>query len=176
MSENQIIVLAGGCFWCTEAIFQNLNGVKTVESGYMGGTSINPTYKDVCTGNTGHAEVIKIYFDPNLISYSDILEVFWNIHNPTTLNQQGNDVGTQYRSAIFYYDQNQKELAEKSKKEASSMFNDPVVTEITKVSDFYKAEDYHQNYYNDNSFEPYCTFVISPKLKKLKDKFQSKLK
>lgn len=176
MSKNQTITLAGGCFWCTEAIFQNLNGVNTVESGYMGGTSINPTYKEVCTGETGHAEVIKISFDSEVISYSDILEVFWNIHDPTTLNQQGNDVGTQYRSAIFYYDENQKEFAEKSKKEAYSMFKNPIVTEITKAEVFYKAEDYHQNYYNDNSFQPYCAFVISPKLKKLRDKFQKKLK
>lgn len=175
MSKNQTITLAGGCFWCTEAVFQNLNGVKTVESGYMGGTSVNPTYKEVCTGESGHAEVIKISFDSEIISYSDILEVFWNIHDPTTLNQQGNDVGTQYRSAIFYYDEFQKELAEESKKAASSMFKDPIVTEITKADIFYKAEDYHQNYYNDNSFEPYCAFVISPKLKKLRDKFQKKL-
>lgn len=176
MNTNETITLAGGCFWCTEAIFQNLIGVKTVESGYMGGTTLNPTYKEVCSGETGHAEVIKISFDCNVISLSDILEIFWNIHDPTTLNQQGNDVGTQYRSAIFYYDENQRKLAEKSKKDAQSMFKLPIVTEITKADIFYKAEDYHQNYYNENSFQPYCSFVISPKIKKLREKFKSKLK
>ncbi|MEK7431899.1 MAG: peptide-methionine (S)-S-oxide reductase MsrA [Cyanobacteriota bacterium] len=171
----ETISLGAGCFWCVEAIFQRFNGVKKVESGYMGGKIENPTYKQVCTGTTGHAEIIKIDFDNEIITLDDILEAFWQTHNPTTLNKQGGDEGTQYRSAIFYYNENQKKIAEESKNKFKSSFSDPIVTEITQASVFYKAEDYHQNYYNDNSFQPYCSFVISPKIKKLKEKFESKL-
>lgn len=171
----ETISLGAGCFWCVEAIFQRFNGVKTVESGYMGGKIENPTYKQVCTGTTGHAEIIKIDFDNEIITLDDILEAFWQTHNPTTLNKQGGDEGTQYRSAIFYYNENQKKIAEESKAKFKTSFSDPIVTEITQASVFYKAEDYHQNYYNDNSSQPYCSFVISPKIKKLKEKFESKL-
>ncbi|MFN8670494.1 MAG: peptide-methionine (S)-S-oxide reductase MsrA [Candidatus Sericytochromatia bacterium] len=167
----ETITLGAGCFWCVEAIFQRLKGVKKVESGYMGGNTINPTYKQVCTGETGHAEVLKVEFDNEIISLENILEVFWHTHDPTTLNKQGADEGTQYRSAVFYYNQTQKDLAEKLKNEYQKDFNNKIVTEITAVSTFYKAEDYHQNYFNDNSFQPYCNFVISPKLKKLQEKF-----
>jgi peptide-methionine (S)-S-oxide reductase len=167
-----------GCFWCVEAVFQRLEGVLSVESGYSGGTKPNPTYEQVCSGTTGHAEVTQITFDPKVISYDELLEVFWKTHDPTTLNRQGNDVGTQYRSAIFYHNEKQKELAEKYKKEldASGAFEKPIVTEISPFTAFYKAENYHQNYYNDNSFQPYCMFVIRPKLTKFEKVFGAKMK
>lgn len=167
-----------GCFWCVEAIFQNLEGVESVVSGYTGGEIENPTYKQICTGNTGHAEVIQINYDPKKITFDELLEVFWKTHDPTTLNQQGNDIGTQYRSAVFYHNQNQKELAEKYKEELnkSGAFHKPIVTEIVEFKEFYNAEDYHQNYYNENSREPYCSFVISPKVDKFKKVFKDKLK
>lgn len=162
-----------GCFWCTEAIFQNLKGVEKVASGYTGGKVKNPTYKEVCSGLTGHAEVIQITFDSNVISYEELLEVFWSTHDPTTLNRQGNDVGTQYRSAIFYHNDQQKELAEKYKAqlELSNTWSDPVVTEISLIGEFYPAEDYHQNYFKLNGSQPYCSFVVRPKVEKFLKKF-----
>lgn len=167
-----------GCFWCTEAQFQQLKGVLTVQSGYMGGKTPNPTYKQVCTGNTGHAEVTRVTFDPSVISYDQLLAAFWQTHDPTTLNRQGADVGTQYRSAIFYYTPEQKEIADKYKAQlnAENAFNNPVVTEISPAVDFYVAEDYHQNYYNENGSQPYCQMVVRPKLEKFKKVFADKLK
>jgi peptide-methionine (S)-S-oxide reductase len=167
-----------GCFWCTEAIFQNLKGVQTVTSGYSGGKISNPTYEQVCSGSTGHAEAIQIMYDPSQISYAELLEVFWKTHDPTTLNRQGNDVGTQYRSAVFYHDEEQKTLAERYRKEldASGAFDAPIVTEITAYSNFYEAENYHQNYYNTHGMAPYCMFVIRPKVEKFKKVFKDKLK
>ncbi len=167
-----------GCFWCVEAVFQQLDGVTLVESGYSGGHVEDPDYKEVCAGTTGHAEVCQITYDPDEISFSELLEVFWGTHDPTTLNRQGNDVGTQYRSVIFYHDQKQKELAEayKSKLNAEKIYDNPVVTEITEYSNFYKAEDYHQNYYNQNGNQPYCRLVIQPKVEKFKKVFSEKLK
>ncbi len=167
-----------GCFWCVEAIFQRLKGVEDVKSGYMGGKIKNPTYREVCSGLTGHAEVIQIKYNPEIITYRELLEVFFQIHDPTTLNRQGADVGTQYRSVIFYHNDAQKELAEKIKKELNDnkVFDNPVVTEISPASTFYVAEDYHQNYYNQNGSEPYCSFVIQPKLEKFKKVFSDKLK
>ncbi len=167
-----------GCFWCTEAVFQRLEGVVSVESGYSGGSVPNPTYEQVCTGTTGHAEVTQITYDPSKISYEELLQAFWKMHDPTTLNRQGNDVGTQYRSVIFYHNENQKELAEKYKKEldVSGAWKNPIVTEISPFKAFYKAESYHQNYYNNNKFQPYCMFVIGPKLDKFEKVFKNKLK
>lgn len=159
--------LGAGCFWCVEAVFQRIDGVRAVRPGYTGGKTANPTYKEVCTGTTGHVEVAEVTFDPSKVSFEKILEVFWASHDPTTLNRQGADIGTQYRSAIFYHDEAQKEIAEKSKRAAQKEFKDPIVTEITPLTKFYVAEDYHHNYYNDNKFQPYCQFVIKPKLKKL---------
>lgn len=179
MTQNyELATFGAGCFWCVEAIFQRLKGVISVQSGYTGGKTENPDYKAVCTGQTGHAEVIQIKFDPQIVSFEDLLYVFWRTHDPTTLNQQGADKGTQYRSAIFYHNEEQKEIAEKSKTETelSKLYKDPIVTEITKISKFYNAEDYHQNYFNDNSFQPYCSFVISPKIKKLEKEFSDRLK
>jgi len=163
----------GGCFWCTEAIFLQLKGVIRVESGYSGGTRPNPTYEQVCSGATGHAEVTQIVFDPAVIGFEELLEVFWKTHDPTTLNRQGADVGTQYRSVIFYHNEKQREQAEsyKSKLLASGAWDNPIVTEISPFKAFYKAEDYHQNYYNNNKRAPYCTFVIGPKLEKFEKVF-----
>jgi peptide-methionine (S)-S-oxide reductase len=167
-----------GCFWCTEAIFLNVDGVEQVVSGYMGGKVKNPTYKEVCSGLTGHAEVIQLTYNPAVVSYEELLEIFWQTHDPTTLNRQGADEGTQYRSVVFYHNDEQKQLAEfyKKKLDDAKAFSDPIVTEITAASDFYKAEDYHQNYYNLNSNAPYCSFVIQPKLQKFKKVFKEKLK
>jgi peptide-methionine (S)-S-oxide reductase len=167
-----------GCFWCVEAVFQNLEGVVSVASGYEGGKIKNPTYKEVCSGLTGHAEVLQVIYDPTKISFKELLEVFWGTHDPTTLNRQGADSGTQYRSVIFYHNEEQKMLSEKYKKEldASGAFDRPIVTEISPASTFYKAEDYHQNYYNENGSQPYCTFVIKPKVDKMKKVFGNKLK
>lgn len=167
-----------GCFWCVEAQFQLLDGVISVTSGYMGGEVKNPTYKQVCTGTTGHAEIIQIMYDPNKISYDELLAAFWQAHDPTQLNRQGNDVGTQYRSVIFYHDKNQQELAEKYKKElnASGAWDKPIVTEISPATTFYKAEGYHQNYFNENGSESYCQYVIQPKVEKFKKVFKEKLK
>lgn len=177
-SKLQIATFGNGCFWCTEAIFQNVEGVEKVESGYMGGHVKNPTYKEVCSGLTGHAEVLQISFNPQEVSYDELLEIFWKTHDPTTLNRQGNDVGTQYRSAVFYHTDEQKQLAERYKEQltAAEVFDEPIVTEITPASVFYVAEDYHQNYYNLNGDAPYCAFVIKPKVDKFKKVFKEKLK
>lgn len=168
-SELETATLANGCFWCSEAIFKRLKGVKSVLPGYSGGVVENPSYDQVCTGKTGHAESIEIQFDPKIISFEKILDIFWHTHDPTTLNRQGNDVGTQYRSAIFYHDEKQKEIAEKSRKELEKrgVYKNPVVTEITPFKKFYVAEDYHKNYYDNHQDAPYCNFVIDPKISKL---------
>ncbi len=163
-----IATLGGGCFWCTEAVLQRIEGVLSVVPGYAGGSTPNPTYEEVCTGDTGHAEVIQVSFDPHLISYDEILDIFWQAHDPTTLNRQGEDTGTQYRSIILYADDEQKAAAEKSKIRAQAKFRDPIVTEIKPLETFWKAEDYHQNYYNTHGSAGYCRMVISPKLKKLR--------
>ena len=171
-------IFGAGCFWCVEAQFQLLDGVQSVKSGFSGGTVKNPSYKEVCLGTTGHAEVCEIVYDPAKISYDELLAVFWKTHDPTQLNRQGNDMGTQYRSVIFYMNENQKTLAEKYKKElnASGAWDNPVVTEISPFTVFYNAEDYHQNYFNQNGSESYCQFVIQPKVEKFKKVFQGKLK
>lgn len=178
MNNLEKATFGAGCFWCVEAVFQRIRGVESVASGYTGGKVENPTYKQICTGNTGHAEVIQISFNPEQISYKELLEVFWSSHDPTTLNRQGNDSGTQYRSVIYYHDENQKQIAEESMKKAnqSGEFSDPIVTELSPLETFYPAEDYHQNYYNENSYQPYCAFVISPKIKKLQKNYAEKLK
>src|SRR5574340_1564510 len=164
----EIATLAGGCFWCLEAVYDQVKGVRSVESGYIGGQVDNPTYEQVCGGRTGHAEAVRITFDPHVVTYRDLLNIFFAIHDPTTLNRQGNDSGTQYRSAIFYHNDEQKQLAEKYKHElkAAKIWEDPIVTEISEFKKFYKAEDYHQNYYNQNGNQPYCSFVITPKIEK----------
>jgi len=174
----QVATFGSGCFWCTEAIFQKLKGVEKVESGYSGGKVKNPTYKEVCSGLTGHAEVIQLTYNPKEVSYDELLEVFWKTHDPTTLNKQGADEGTQYRSVIYYHNDEQKRLAESYKKklDESGAFDDPIVTEITPFSAFYKAEDYHQNYFNLNGSAPYCSIVIQPKVEKFKKVFKDKLK
>lgn len=174
----EIATFGSGCFWCTEAIFLDVDGVSRVESGYMGGTVPNPTYEQVCTGRTGHAEVIQLTYDPKVITYEELLEIFWKTHDPTTLNRQGADVGTQYRSVVFYHNDEQKRLAEyyKNRLEEEGAFDDPIVTEISPAAEFYKAEDYHQNYYNLNRNAPYCSFVITPKLEKFRKAFGEKLK
>jgi len=177
-NKYETATFGAGCFWCTEAVFQRLKGVVKVESGYSGGSVPNPSYEAVCTGKTGHAECTQITYDPKIISYKELLEVFWKTHDPTTLNRQGADSGTQYRSAIFYHNDAQKQLAEKYKNEleAAKIWNDPIVTEISQFKKFYKAEDYHQNYYNQNGNQPYCSFVITPKIEKFKKVFADKLK
>ena len=167
MSHKEVATFGAGCFWCVEAVFERLDGVSSVVAGYAGGTRPNPTYEQVCTGVTGHAEVAQITFDPSKISYEKLLEVFWEAHDPTTLNRQGNDEGEQYRSVIFYHDEKQKALAEASKKEAQKRFHDKIVTEIQPLTKFYPAEDYHQDYYRNHENAPYCRFVIKPKLEKL---------
>lgn len=165
----EVAAFGAGCFWCTEAVFERIDGVKSVKSGYMGGHVKNPTYKQVCGGDTGHAEVTRIEFDPSKVSYAKLLEMFWHMHDPTTLNRQGADEGTQYRSAIFYYSEDQKKTAEQAKKalEASGEYKNPIVTQIVPASEFYEAENYHQDYFNSNREAPYCRMVIAPKLKKL---------
>jgi peptide-methionine (S)-S-oxide reductase len=177
-AATETATFGNGCFWCTEAVFQRLKGVQSVVSGYSGGTVKNPTYQDVCTGTTGHAEAIQVTFDPKVISYEDILAVFWHSHDPTTLNRQGNDFGPQYRSVIFYQSEKQQNLAEEYKKklDASAIYRAPIVTEIVPFSVFYRAEDYHQNYYNEHKKQPYCRAIIGPKLDKLKKVFHDKLK
>lgn len=174
----QVATFGAGCFWCVEAVFQRVNGVLSVASGYSGGASAHPTYKEICTGLTGHAEVIQLTYDPKVISYPELLEIFWQTHDPTTLNRQGNDVGTQYRSVIFYHNEEQAQLARQYKKKLddAGAFPKPIVTEITAAMPFYKAEDYHQNYFNDNASQPYCAFVVKPKVDKLKKVFADKLK
>jgi methionine-S-sulfoxide reductase len=177
-SNLDTATFGGGCFWCIETIFQDLKGVEKVESGYSGGSTKNPTYEQVCTGTTGHAEVIQLTFDPAVISFEQILTVFFHVHDPTTLNRQGADVGTQYRSVIFYNSPAQKETAEKVIADitASKLWDDPVVTEVSMLGDYYKAEDYHQDYYNNNPEKSYCSFVISPKVKKFYKEFPHLLK
>ena len=174
----ELATLGNGCFWCTEAIFQDLEGVEKVVSGYAGGHVQNPTYEQVCSGNTGHAEVLQITYDPAKISYEDLLEVFWATHDPTTLNRQGNDVGTQYRSVVFYHDEAQKELVQQYKKQldASGTFTDPIVTLVEPMPEFFPAENYHQNYFNRNGQQPYCNFLIRPKVAKFRKEFKEKLK
>ena len=177
MKDLKQAIFAGGCFWCVEAVFQRLEGISNVESGYIGGQTDNPTYRDICTGNTGHAEAIRFNYDEDVISYEELLEVFWSTHDPTTLNRQGADRGTQYRSAIFYMDEDQKQKAEESKANmAPKLWDDPIVTEITAASMFYVAEVYHQNYFNSHKTAPYCNVVINPKVAKLRQKFSHKLK
>jgi len=166
-NEIEKATLGAGCFWCVEAVFERLPGVHAVEAGYAGGTDPNPTYEKVCSGRTGHAEVAQITFDPKKTSYEKLLEVYWQAHDPTTLNRQGADVGTQYRSVIFYHDEEQKRTAERSRSEAQKLFQNPIVTEIKPLAKFYKAENYHQDYYKNNPAAPYCNFVIKPKLVKL---------
>jgi peptide-methionine (S)-S-oxide reductase len=177
-STMEIATFGSGCFWCTEAIFQQLKGVESAVSGYSGGTVKNPTYKEVTTGNTGHAEVIQVKYNPEIISFKELLEVFWQTHDPTTLNRQGADVGTQYRSVIFYHNQEQKRLAEeyKMKIDEANIYKNPIVTEITEFEAFYIAEDYHQEYYDNNKAQPYCNFVITPKIEKFKKVFKDKVK
>ena len=169
--------LGGGCFWCTEAIYQDIKGVHSVVSGYAGGAVDNPTYQQICTGTTGHAEVIQITYDPAVISYEEILFIFWRVHDPTTLNRQGADVGTQYRSTIMFHNDAQKAIAEKSKQEADAarLYASPIVTEIVPLATFYDAEGYHQNYYKDNPNQGYCRVVIDPKVRKFRQSFQDKL-
>ena len=169
MAKSEIATLGGGCFWCVEAVFQRIEGVTSVKPGYAGGNVKNPTYKQICTGNTGHAEVARIEFDSSKITYSQILNVFWQSHDPTTLNRQGNDVGTQYRSVIFFHNESQEKIAKKSKIDAdkSGYWDNEIVTEVTLLNNYYDAEDYHDNYYNNNPNQPYCLFVIKPKLDKL---------
>jgi methionine-S-sulfoxide reductase len=174
----EIATLGSGCFWCTEAVYLSVKGVKEVVSGYCGGKVKNPTYREVCSGLTGHAEVVQVKFDPTVISYSEILEIFWNTHDPTTLNRQGADEGTQYRSVVFYHSESQRQIAEsyKAQLDKSGVYRNKIVTEITPVATFYKAEDYHQNYFALNPEQGYCQYVIRPKVEKFKKQYASKLK
>lgn len=177
-NDSETATLANGCFWCSEAIFKRLKGVKSVTPGYSGGTIKNPSYDQVCNGTTGHAESIQIVFDPSVIDFDKILNIFWHTHNPTTLNRQGNDVGTQYRSAIFYHNEKQREIAEKSKKdlERERIYKDSIVTEITPFKNFYTAENYHKDYYDKNKQAAYCNFVIDPKIHKLLKEYENDIK
>ena len=176
--ESETATLANGCFWCSEAIFKRLKGVKSVTPGYSGGPIKNPSYDQVCNGTTGHAESIQIVFDPSVIDFDKILNIFWHTHNPTTLNRQGNDVGTQYRSAIFYHNEKQREIAEKSKKdlEKERIYKDSIVTEIIPFRNFYTAENYHKDYYDKNKQAAYCNFVIDPKIHKLLKEYENDIK
>ena len=178
MAEKEVATLAGGCFWCTEAVFTQLKGVEGVESGFSGGGNENPTYAEVCNGDTGHAEVVQLTFKPSAISYEELLRIFFTVHDPTTLNRQGHDVGTQYRSAIFYHDNKQKEIAEQVIREVndSKMWGRPIVTEVVPYKAFYKAEDYHQEYFKNNPLAPYCERVIAPKVTKFRKQYLRKLK
>lgn len=175
---QEVITLGAGCFWCTEAVFQRLEGVEKVVSGYAGGLVVNPSYRQICTGTTGHAEVIQVFFDPKKISLESLLEVFWATHDPTTLNRQGGDEGPQYRSAVFFHSELQRDIAAHLKAEmnAKQIFDKPVVTEITAFTNFYPAENYHQDYFNLNGMQPYCQFVVKPKVDKLKKYFADRLK
>jgi peptide-methionine (S)-S-oxide reductase len=177
-SKLQTATFGSGCFWCSEAIFERVKGIVSVESGYSGGTVPNPTYEAVCSGKTGHAEVVQLKFDPNIVSYDELLEIFWKTHDPTTLNRQGADIGTQYRSVIFYHNEEQKEKAESSKTELNKaeIWKDPIVTEIVPFTNFYEAEKYHQDYYDLNPNKGYCSFVITPKIEKFEKVFKDKLK
>jgi len=175
---QEVATFAGGCFWCTEAVFLELDGVKSVVSGYIGGKTINPTYKEICTGETGHAEAIQITFDPKKITFGELLEIFFATHDPTTINRQGNDVGTQYRSEIFFHNDVQKKISEDyiSLLNSENTFSKKVVTKISGAPKFYPAEDYHQNYYNQNKGQSYCSYVITPKIEKVRTKYKDKLK
>ena len=176
--QREVATLAGGCFWCLEAVFDDLRGVESVESGYMGGDVPDPTYRQVCSGTTGHAEVVQITFDPQVLSFRELLEVFFTIHDPTTLNRQGADIGTQYRSAIFYHSPEQLEIARKTISElnAEGIWDAPIVTELSPLTQFYLAEDYHQEYYAQNASQPYCRMVVAPKVAKFRQKFLEKVK
>ena len=176
--KSDTVTFGTGCFWCTEAIFQDVEGVISVESGYSGGHVANPNYEQVSSGSSGHAECLNIVFDPAKVTYDELLEIFWQTHDPTTLNRQGNDIGTQYRSVIFYHNQQQKEVAEKYKKELdkSGAYDKPIITTLEPFTRFYRAENYHQNYYNENGSQPYCQFVIRPKVEKFRKVFKDKLK
>jgi peptide-methionine (S)-S-oxide reductase len=176
MAQTEIAVLGGGCFWCTEAVYLEVNGVTKVESGYMGGQQPNPTYEQVCAGTTGHAEVVRLEFDPGVISYRDILEIFFTIHDPTTLNRQGNDVGTQYRSVIYYQSPEQEATARQVMAEMAHVWDAPIVTEISPAEPFYKAEDYHQNYFAQHPLQGYCAFVVGPKVAKFRKMHAQRLK
>jgi peptide-methionine (S)-S-oxide reductase len=177
-SRMEVATLGGGCFWCLEPVYDELRGVQKVESGYSGGEVPDPTYRQVCTGTTGHAEVVQVTFDPEVVSFREILEVFFTIHDPTTLNRQGADVGPQYRSAIFYHDENQRRVAEEviSELEAEGVWDDPIVTEVSPFDTYYVAEDYHQEYYRNNGYQPYCQVVIAPKVAKFRKQHLERLK
>ena len=178
MKNSETATFASGCFWCSEAIFERVKGVESVVSGYAGGKTPNPTYEEVCSGTTGYAESVQIKYDPSVVSFVDLLKIFWKTHDPTTLNRQGNDIGTQYRSAIFYHNDGQKKLAEEYKKklDESGIWGKPIVTEIAPFTNFYKAEDYHQNYYENNPQQGYCAYVITPKVEKFEKVFKDMLK
>jgi peptide-methionine (S)-S-oxide reductase len=177
-SRTEVATLGGGCFWCLEAVYQELRGVERIESGYSGGDVPNPTYRQVCSETTGHAEVVQVTFDPDEVSYRDILEVYFTIHDPTTLNRQGADVGTQYRSVIFYHDEDQRRTAEEviSNLGTEGIWNSPIVTEVVPFDEFYVAEDYHQNYFRNNGFQPYCQVIIAPKVAKFRKEHLERLK
>lgn len=176
MTKLEKVVLGGGCFWCLDAAFRQIKGVERVVAGYAGGTDGEPTYEKVCGGNTGHAEVVEVWYDPKIIAYEDVLDIFWAVHDPTQLNRQGNDVGTQYRSVIFFYDDVQRQLAEDSAMRVGQLWDKPIVTEIKKLEHFYPAEEYHQNYFAKNPEQGYCQVVINPKLQKLREKFEARLR
>jgi len=178
MARSEAAVLGGGCFWCLEAVYQQMEGVLAVESGYMGGRRPNPTYQQVCSGATGHVEVVRVTFDPDVTSFREILDVFFAVHDPTTLDRQGNDIGTQYRSVIFYTSREQQETTEQmiGELDGEHIWRDPIVTEVRPAAEFYRAEDYHQNYFRSNPDQPYCAFVVAPKAQKFRDKFRHKLK
>jgi peptide-methionine (S)-S-oxide reductase len=175
-TNREVATLAGGCFWCLEAVYDELRGVEDVVSGYAGGHVVNPTYRQVCNGTTGHAEVVQVTFDPSVISYGDLLDVFFTIHDPTTLNRQGNDIGTQYRSAIYYHSPEQKAIAEQKIAEAARNWDKRIVTEIAPIEQFYAAEDYHQEYFANNPYQPYCMAIVAPKVAKARKSFYQKLK
>lgn len=174
MPQSEIATLGGGCFWCLEAVYLEMKGVQKVESGYMGGQVEDPTYEQVCSGRTGHVEVVQVTFDPELASFREVLEVFFAIHDPTTLDRQGNDIGPQYRSVIFYHDDGQRATAEELIRELKTEV--PVVTAVEPAGMFYRAEDYHQDYFRNHPYQPYCTFVVAPKVKKFREKFASQLR
>ena len=175
---REVATLAGGCFWCLEAVYDQMKGIESVESGYMGGSVANPTYEEVCTGRTGHAEVVQMTFDPTVTSYREVLQIFFAIHDPTTLNRQGNDVGTQYRSAIFYHSPEQKDIANQviATLTKDKLFDRPIVTEVVPAARFYLAEDYHQEYFARNPYQPYCSYVVGPKVAKFRKQFADKVK
>ncbi len=177
-AAREVATLGGGCFWCLEAVYEELRGVEKVESGYSGGSSPDPTYREVCSGTTGHAEVVQVTFDPSMVSFREILGVFFTIHDPTTLNRQGADVGTQYRSVIFYHDEEQRRVAEEviSELEAEGIWKDPIVTELVPLDAYYGAEDYHQGYFRNNGFQPYCQVIIAPKVAKFRKQYLGQLK